>query len=430
MEAHSHGRILEVEFKNQYDTAHILIIVTYPPPKGNSGSINDNLRRNICKSITRIHIDFQSRMQELGKQGILIVLTDANSVADPTLDRPDTTSDINTLGGSKDKGDNLALLLKHDLKYTDTYRKYRPQGQLTTHTSARWKTSARLDQIWIKHIYQDDNQLCHQIPILAAGAIHTGQMLGSDHVPIAAIIPGSQLITHHPDPDLDIAQPERVSAKDPKALPARLTSPPHKIITLLANKRGMANIQTSRLNKVRGEITDAIQNDPEFKDTCENLINSLNKIINETVSTPERCMNKLQDAYANALDYLYATIWKHIKPFQRPPRNKLKRKNRKNGGKDRPPRQSIRNCTHTITALMLLIARWECPPHRRSQQKQNRHTATGSQPPTNIDSLDHPHTMQEGGSAFIPTHLISLQTICNQANTHISYPEQENKRSR
>ena len=45
METHAHGRTLEVEFKNQYNTAHIPIIVTYPPPPGKKSSPHENLRK-------------------------------------------------------------------------------------------------------------------------------------------------------------------------------------------------------------------------------------------------------------------------------------------------------------------------------------------------------------------------------------------------
>ena len=118
MEAHTHGRILDVEFKNQYNTAHILIIVTYPPPIGGENSPHDSLRKIICNSIKRIDRDFRNRMQELGKQGIIIVLTDANLVANPTLDRPDVVLKLHT----NNNKDNLALTLQQDLNYRDTYR--------------------------------------------------------------------------------------------------------------------------------------------------------------------------------------------------------------------------------------------------------------------------------------------------------------------
>ena len=185
-------------------------------------------------------------MQELGKQGIIIVLTDANLVANPTLDRPNAVPRTH----NNIKEDNLALTLQQDLNYRDTYRECQPEGHLTTHTSAHWQTSARLDQIWLKHIHQNESQGPCKISILAAGVIHTGSMLKSDHIPIAAMIPGTQLITHSPDPDLDEVEIDKIQAQNPKPLPKDLTNPPDKIRLLLANKRSMENIEAHRLNMV------------------------------------------------------------------------------------------------------------------------------------------------------------------------------------
>jgi hypothetical protein len=84
-------------------------------------------------------------------------------------------------------------------------------------------------------------------------------MLKSEHIPIAAMIPGTQLITHSPDPDLDEVEIEKIQAQNPKTLPKDLTNPPDKIRLLLSNKRSMANIEAHRLNMVRGEITSAIK---------------------------------------------------------------------------------------------------------------------------------------------------------------------------
>ena len=61
METHAHGRTLEVEFKNQYNTAHILIIVTYPPPRGKKNSPHDSRRNIICNSIKCIDRDFSKQ---------------------------------------------------------------------------------------------------------------------------------------------------------------------------------------------------------------------------------------------------------------------------------------------------------------------------------------------------------------------------------
>ena len=47
-------------------------------------------------------------MQEIGKQGIIIVLTDANSVANPTLDGPNAVPRTH----NNKKEDNLALTLQ------------------------------------------------------------------------------------------------------------------------------------------------------------------------------------------------------------------------------------------------------------------------------------------------------------------------------
>jgi hypothetical protein len=141
-------------------------------------------------------------------------------------------------------------------------------------------------------------------------------------------------------------------------------------------------------------------------------VQNIQKTVSEITDTPSIPTNNLKSAYTKALDYLYNTIRKHIKPCQRPPKKKqtnIKRKKRDNK-RGAPDRQSLRNCTHTITALILLIARWECQPHRNTKHIQTEQNDNTSQLPQ---------------GTHMPTHLLALHTICSRSNNHIIHTKNE-----